>query len=302
MGMANTPRQVLLFIFAFCQPSPKIKTMNSTLQSDYVSANGLRLHYLRTGNSTKPLVLCLHGITDSGACWTPVIEALRDDYDFIAPDARGHGLSDAPSHGYSAQHHADDAAALIQALSLDKPTRTPIVIGHSMGGATATALAAQHPSLVRAVVVEDPAWFDPSQRPPETRGAMSQEWRARMRTQKTQSANELIAAERLKNPRWSDGELNPWSQAKHQVHEQVLDYVDEPPPDWRAQVQAIQCPILLVTGDVANGVIITPQQAAAAQAMAKDLRIANIPNTGHCIRRDDFAGFVEAVAAFLKSI
>lgn len=274
--------------------------MAFSIQTNYVTANGLRLHYLRTGN-TKPLVLLLHGLTDNGACWTPVIDALRDDYDFIAPDARGHGLSDAPERGYSPQHHADDAAAFIQALHLDRPVK-PIVIGHSMGGAQATALAAQHPSPVRAVVVEDPAWFDPIQRPPELREPMAAEWRTRMREQQTKTATELIAAERLINPRWGDGELKPWAQAKHQVREQVLEYLDHPPQDWRAQVQAIQCPILLVTGGVANGVIITPQQAAEAQRLAKDLRIANIPNTGHCIRRDDFDGFVSAVKVFLKAM
>ena len=264
------------------------------MNANFVTANGLRLHYLRTG-STKPTVLMLHGLTDSGACWTPVIEALRDTYDFIAPDARGHGLSDAPEHGYSPQHHADDAAALIQALSLNRP----IVIGHSMGGASATALAAQHPALVRAIIVEDPAWFDETQRPAEGRAPMAEDWRAGWREKQTQTAVELIVDARLKNPRWSDAELRPWAQAQHQVRVQVLEYVEQPPQDWRAQVQAIQCPILLVTGTVANGIIITPAQAQEAQRLARDLREANIPNTGHCIRRDDFAGFVAAVQSFL---
>ena len=271
--------------------------MNSLLHSNYVTANGLRLHYWRSGNAKSPILL-LHGLTDSGACWTPVIEALHEEYDFIAPDARGHGLSDAPNHGYSPQHHAEDAAALIQALKLDRP----IVIGHSMGGASATALAAQHPALVRALVVEDPAWFDETQRPAAERAAMAESWRAGWHEQQTKTAVELIAAERLKNPGWSDAELRPWAQAKHQVRVQVLEYVDLPPPDWRAQVQAIQCPILLVTGDVARGVIITPTQAQEAQLLAKDLRVANVPNTGHCIRRDNFAGFVSAVDTFLKAV
>ena len=270
--------------------------MNSILHSNYVTANGLRLHYLRTGN-TKPTVLLLHGLTDNGACWAPVIEAMHETYDFIAPDARGHGLSDAPNHGYSPQHHAEDAAALIQAINLDRP----IVIGHSMGGASATALAAQHPALVRAIVVEDPAWLDEAQRPAAERAAMAEGWRAGLREQQTKTAIELIAAERLKSPLWSDAELRPWAQAKHQVRAQVLEYVDLSPQDWRAQVQAIQCPILLVTGDVARGVIITPAQAQEAQSLAKELRIANVPNTGHCIRRDDFAGFVGAIGAFLKA-
>ena len=271
--------------------------MRSMMQSNYVTANGIRLHYWRTGSS-KPVVLFLHGLTDNGACWTPVIEALRDTYECIAPDARGHGLSDAPEHGYSPQHHGTDEAALIEALNLDKP----IVIGHSMGGATVTALAAQYPKLVRAVIAEDPAWFDTTQRPTETRGPMAEGWRAAMREKQTQTAEELITAERLRNPRWSDGELKPWVTAQHQVREQVLEYVEEPPQDWRAQVQAIQCPILLLTGDMARGVVINPAQAHDAQTLAQDLRIANIADAGHCIRRDNFAGFMTAVQAFLETL
>ena len=79
-------------------------------------------------------------------CWTPVIEALAGQYDIIAPDARGHGLTDGPEQGYSAADHVADAAAFIQALKLDRPA----VLGHSMGGAEATLLAASHPKLVRA--------------------------------------------------------------------------------------------------------------------------------------------------------
>lgn len=51
------------------------------MKSDYVSTNSVRLHYLRTGGD-KPQVLLLHGLSDNGACWNPVIEALKADFDF----------------------------------------------------------------------------------------------------------------------------------------------------------------------------------------------------------------------------
>ena len=65
----------------------------------YVTANGIRLHYERTGGfsarAKKPPIILLHGITDSGACWPRLQAALAPDYDLIMPDARLHGLSDA---------------------------------------------------------------------------------------------------------------------------------------------------------------------------------------------------------------
>src|SRR5258706_13126924 len=49
-------------------------------QSGDVEANGLRLHYTRTGGAKPPVVLA-HGFSDDGLCWTPLAEALAPDYD-----------------------------------------------------------------------------------------------------------------------------------------------------------------------------------------------------------------------------
>jgi N-formylmaleamate deformylase len=265
------------------------------MQSSYVVANGIRIHYHRTGGN-KPQVLLLHGLTDNGACWTPVIDALKDDYDCIAPDARGHGLSDAPAHGYAPADHAADAAGLIQSLKLDRPA----VMGHSMGGAVAAVLASQHPELVRAVIAEDPAWFVEVRTPsPDQSEAMKKGWLDGMRENKTKTREAMIAGERARNPKWSMDELEPWADAHEQVHEEVLQWMDAPPVDWRAALKRIQCPILLVTGDVERGVIISPAQALEAQSLNAKLQVANIAGTGHCIRRDDFAAFMQAVRDFL---
>ena len=70
-----------------------------------VEANGIRLHYTRTGGTKPPLVLA-HGLTDDGLCWTPVAEALEAEYDVIMVDARGHGQSDAPETGYDSATQA----------------------------------------------------------------------------------------------------------------------------------------------------------------------------------------------------
>ena len=105
-------------------------------QADDVLANGIRLHYHRSGGDKPPLVLA-HGITDSGQCWPLVSEALTPRYDVIAVDARGHGKSEKPDTGYSREEHAADVAGLIETLGLVRPA----VMGHSMGAGTASVLA-----------------------------------------------------------------------------------------------------------------------------------------------------------------
>src|SRR5579884_3987242 len=126
-----------------------------------VVANGIRIHYYRTGGEKPPLVLN-HGATDNGLCWTRLARALEADYDVIMPDARGHGLSDAPETGYSSKERAADLADLIEALHLDKPA----VGGHSMGAQTTFRLAADYPDLLRCAILEDPG-FRPANPPPE---------------------------------------------------------------------------------------------------------------------------------------
>ena len=111
-------------------------------------ANGIDVHYLRTGGDKPPVVL-LHGLMTSGACWTPLARALERDYDVAMPDARGHGNSSAPDHGYRYDDLATDVVSLIDALGL----ATPVLLGHSMGGMTAAVVARQNPKQLRGLSI-----------------------------------------------------------------------------------------------------------------------------------------------------
>ena len=51
-----------------------------TWTDEQVPANGISVHYLRTGGARPPVVL-LHGLTDNGACWTRLARDLEADYD-----------------------------------------------------------------------------------------------------------------------------------------------------------------------------------------------------------------------------
>ncbi len=112
----------------------------------YVQANGLRLYYEEEG-SGEPLVL-LHGGTDTSHAWRAVVPLLRARYRILRPDSRGHGRTDNPSGRFSYALMAEDVAAFIGALGLERP----LVCGWSDGGQTALELAIQHPDAARAVI------------------------------------------------------------------------------------------------------------------------------------------------------
>jgi pimeloyl-ACP methyl ester carboxylesterase len=73
----------------------------------YVTTNGIKLHYYRTGGD-KPQVVINHGAGDDGLCWTRIAMELERNYDVIVPDARGHGKSETGKGDYSSIHRVAD--------------------------------------------------------------------------------------------------------------------------------------------------------------------------------------------------
>lgn len=94
----------------------------------------------------------------SGACWTPLARALEKDYDVVMPDARGgHGYSSAPYNGYGYNNLAIDVASFIDALG----HTTAVLLGHSMGGMTATLVASWKTKRLRGLIFADPTFLTP---------------------------------------------------------------------------------------------------------------------------------------------
>jgi pimeloyl-ACP methyl ester carboxylesterase len=107
-----------------------------------VSLHGNRVSY-RTGGE-GPLLVLVHGITSSSASWEPVLPALAERFEILAPDLLGHGQSDKPAGDYSLGSHA----CLVRDLMLMLGHESGTIVGHSLGGGIAMQLAYQFPELV----------------------------------------------------------------------------------------------------------------------------------------------------------
>jgi len=119
-----------------------------------VHANGIDIHYLEAGQG-EPLVLLHGGLVSTSPIWTGVpisyashMATLSERFRVIAPDTRGTGRT--VHSGGTVTHDllADDVAALIGALDLQRP----LVAGFSYGAVTATIAGIRHPGAVRAIV------------------------------------------------------------------------------------------------------------------------------------------------------
>lgn len=100
---------------------------------DITGYGGVNLVVFTKGDPSKPPLLLIHGWCQAALSWEHQFSALSDDYFVVAPDLRGHGLSDkpdAPEAYNTAKPWADDIKAIIDGLNLIDP----VIVGWSMGG------------------------------------------------------------------------------------------------------------------------------------------------------------------------
>ena len=113
----------------------------------YAEVNGLNLYY-ETHGAGRPLIL-LHGGLGSGEMFGPILPTLAERHQVIAVDLQGHGRTADIDRPIDIQLMADDIAALIDHLGLDKPD----VVGYSLGGGVAFFTAVKYPEKVGRLVM-----------------------------------------------------------------------------------------------------------------------------------------------------
>ena len=108
-----------------------------------------RVH--RHADPAAPTLLLLHGWTASADLqFFTAYAALAAHYSFVAIDHRGHGRGIRSASHFTLEDAADDAAALVRVLAIDRV----ITVGYSMGGPISLLVAHRHPGLVSGMVVE----------------------------------------------------------------------------------------------------------------------------------------------------
>jgi N-formylmaleamate deformylase len=271
-----------------------------------VVANGVRHHYYRTGSNRPPLVL-LHGFMDGALTWLATARALEADYDMVLVDSRGHGRSERIGKGFEQEQLTEDMAELLRALGLG-PAR---FVGHSQGAATGIHLAAAHPDLVSALVVEGAPESggpqgDPSQSPAYR--AWIESYLAWLEQLKALSHEQRMAS--------ALGHLPP-GKTIHPAEEYVawvdicanldLDMVRLGGSLWASlpgrvaemqrALEQIQCPVLVIK----SGFFPSP---GAPKAMHEEpsgqanVRIVRFENVGHFVHQECFEQYVDLLREF----
>jgi pimeloyl-ACP methyl ester carboxylesterase len=117
--------------------------------SRFIDTGDLRQHVVIGGDG--PPLLLVHGWPETWYAWRLLMPALAQDFEVIAVDQRGRGLSDKPAGGYDTGTLANDLVALMDALGHQRFA----VVGHDTGFVISYALAADHPDRVERVVLAE---------------------------------------------------------------------------------------------------------------------------------------------------
>src|SRR5215831_4168297 len=138
---------VLSFAFVAHNPFPasgeRVYAQGTSGGGQYASVNGLKIYYEVSGTG-QPLLL-LHGGLGGTVEFAQLLPLLAKNRKVFVVELQGHGHTADIDRPLSYEQMADDIAALIQQLGLDKAD----ILGYSLGGGVALQTAIRHPDVVR---------------------------------------------------------------------------------------------------------------------------------------------------------
>lgn len=245
--------------------------------------NGVKIHYEVHGSG--PTLLLSHGYSSTCRMWDGQIAALKDRYQVVVWDFRGHGESDYPTDPglYSEALTVGDMRALLDAVG----ARKAIVAGLSLGGYMSLAFNASHPDRVRALMLFDTG---PGFKKDEARAKWNEAAHKRAADLEARGLAALNASDEVRLTRHRDakGLAGAARGMLAQQNDRVIQSLDE-----------VAVPTLVLVGaNDTNFLAATDYMAAKIKRAAK----AVIPDAGHAANLHQPALFNQAVEAFLAKL
>jgi pimeloyl-ACP methyl ester carboxylesterase len=278
------------------------------------TADGVAIHVFDLRSGGEQNLLMLHGVGRAGRTFSSFATMLPNRFRVQALDFRGHGKSERAGDRYRIVDYVKDAIATIEAIG-----RPVVLYGHSLGALVATATAGHRPHLVSAVVLEDPPspnyWHQlQTTNYYPTFQAMNR-WAGRPGASVADIACGF-GDEVLKT--FSDGRVLRIRDVRDQVSVRFTArcLVDLDPAvmanilngRWPEQFEleqlfrAIQCPVLVMRGDVTKGGMLPEPDAVALMELLQDGLRLDFPNAGHLLHWQVRSEAAMQVSAFLESL
>jgi pimeloyl-ACP methyl ester carboxylesterase len=259
------------------------------------------LNYAEGPDNGPPLLL-LHGQGAWWPHWEPVIPALTSKWHVYAPDFRGHGQSGHVPRGYHIGDFTRDIMRFMRALR----AHPAVIIGHSLGSLVTIQLAAEHPELVRAVVLEDPPLY---------LNEHLEEWGLyplvcvvqQLVTSGETLDEESVASLLIDRLEYEPPNAQFWASVIVRTDPDVYYQAFVDNSFWKgydtdALLKGIACPILLLHGEWTRGGVVKPDALKRAMVHLPQATLHGFTGVGHLLHGPATAEeFLRVVTTFLDA-
>jgi pimeloyl-ACP methyl ester carboxylesterase len=258
--------------------------INEMSQSEnFVNANGIKIYYESFG-SGKPLIF-LHGAMGTSQIWKPYIPILSNDFNIILPDVRGHGKTENPGKKIDLHLLADDLAALIDTLKLDKP----FFCGWSEGGDIGLNIAMRYPDCVSRLIVGG-VTLRLTEAAIKTFKAMGLEGPGQINFEQAEKAIPQLTEGWKKDHNQSPSH---WKELLRQMSFEMIN----PTLPVEDDLKQISIPTLIIWGD--QDQFLPVEDAVELYRLIPNAQLAVVPNANHFVTRTHVLLFAELVKEFL---
>jgi esterase len=267
------------------------------MQTGRTRSGELSIHYRHAGRPGATPVLIVHGLSYFSYDWMPVAEELARDREVVAMDMRGFGDSDWSASGdYSVPAMAQDMVNVLDYLRWQRA----VLVGHSMGGRSATYAAAKEAQRVAGLVLVD---YSPENAPAGSQRVA----RAVANTpERFASLDEALRyfgqSDRARMQAYlrADGSIKRDPYFREQFR-RLLETGERPKlgVDMWQLIGEVRCPILSLRGKRSD--MYAPETAQKMKAANPRLELVEI-DAGHNVAGDNPGAFVAAMRTFLSSV
>jgi pimeloyl-ACP methyl ester carboxylesterase len=303
------PNQFFFFAVVLCAMlistgySSLAQTTDNGIVSKDATIDGAKIHYLTAGHG--PVVILLHGYTQTSRMWRPIIPLLAPKFTIIAPDLPGIGDSDIPEKGLDMKNAAIAIHALVKSLGIQRAE----VVGHDIGLMVAYAYAAQFPDQTQKLVLMDA--FLPGVAGWESVYNDPSVWHFRFNGPTPEAlvqGRERIYFEHFWNDFAADKD-HSLSEEDRAAYTAAYSRPGRMRAGWAYFVSFTQAandfaqlsqtklpmPVLSIGGEKANGALLADQ----IKIIATDSKMVVLPNTGHWVMEENPKQTIDALMSFL---
>lgn len=255
------------------------------MEDRFVNVNdGTKLHYLIGGEGEQTIVF-VHGWCSNATHFEGQLTSFSKTHRVLAVDRRGHGESDAPGHGYNAQQHANDLAAVLD----HEQIASAVIVGHAGGCPSVLQFANDAPDRCEALVLLDTRISAKA----DLRGSDSDSPLAAM----VSSIADDDAFERIyrgfisdRRPELSKSVVAAALRVPRRVAQADLASIAI---DTVSLAKSVHCPVLWLTAEPADEVLLS--------SIVRDVRFHVVSDSGHFVQLEVPDQVNAAITSFFKT-